>query len=82
MSDGLRTVSGVTVYPSDANFILFRVTAGRATEIYEGLKRVGVLIKTLHGSHPALEDCLRVTVGTPEENRAFLSALRMVMSVK
>ena len=46
------------------------------------LKTVGVLIKNLHGSHPALADCLRVTVGAPEENRAFLSALRMVLSVK
>ena len=78
----LQTVAGVTVYPSQANFILFRVTAGRAVEIFERLKQVGVLIKNLHGSHPALQDCLRVTVGTPEENRAFLSALRMVLSVK
>ena len=80
--DALRTMSGVTAYPSEANFILFRVAAGRAVEIFEMLKQVGVLIKNLHGSHPALQDCLRVTVGTPEENRAFLSALRMVLSVK
>jgi histidinol-phosphate aminotransferase len=78
----LQAVPGVTVYPSQANFILFRVTEGRAVEIFERLKQVGVLIKNLHGSHPALQDCLRVTVGTPEENRAFLSALRMVLSVK
>ena len=78
----LQTVADVTAYPSQANFILFRVTAGRAVEIFERLKQVGVLIKNLHGSHPALQDCLRVTVGTPEENRAFLSALRMVLSVK
>jgi len=80
--DALQAVPGVTAYPSQANFILFRVAAGRAVEIFDLLKQVGVLIKNLHGSHPALEDCLRVTVGTPEENRAFLSALRMVLSVK
>ena len=80
--DALQAVPGVTAYPSQANFILFRVAAGRAVEIFDLLKQAGVLIKNLHGSHPALEDCLRVTVGTPEENRAFLSALRMVLSVK
>jgi histidinol-phosphate aminotransferase len=35
-----------------------------------------VLIKSLHGSHPALEGCLRVTVGTRDENDRFLEALR------
>jgi histidinol-phosphate aminotransferase len=35
-----------------------------------------VLIKKLDGSHPRLVDCLRVTVGTPEENEQFLTALR------
>ena len=80
--DALQTVSGVRAYPSQANFVLFRVEPGRAAEIFERLKQLGVLIKNLHGSHPALEDCLRVTVGTSEENRAFLSALRMAISVK
>lgn len=75
----LQALPGVTVFPSQANFILFRVAAGRAGELFQGLKKVGVLIKSLHGSHPALHDCLRVTVGTPEENRAFLNALRSVL---
>ncbi|MGN2391788.1 histidinol-phosphate transaminase [Pelomicrobium sp. G1] len=64
---------GVTVYPSRANFLLFRVA--RAREVFEGLKRQGVLIKDLSGSHRLLADCLRVTVGTPEENERFLVAL-------
>ncbi|MEJ2572080.1 MAG: histidinol-phosphate transaminase [Gammaproteobacteria bacterium] len=80
--DALQTLPGVSAYPSQANFILFRVEPGRAVEIFERLKQLGVLIKNLHGSHPALADCLRVTVGTPEENRAFLSALRMAISIK
>ncbi len=57
------------MYPSDANFILFRTPAGQATSIFEGLKSAGILIKNLHGSAPALQDCLRVTVGLPEEKR-------------
>ncbi len=71
----LRSLPGVTAFPSQSNFILFRVAAGRAGEIFQRLKAAGVLIKNLHGSHPALRDCLRVTVGMPEENRAFLSAM-------
>jgi len=39
-----------------------------------------VLIKSLHGSHPALHDCLRVTVGRPEENQAFLEELRKIVT--
>lgn len=66
-------------YPSEANFILFRVAAGQADPIFQGLKARGILIKNLHGSHPLLEDCLRVTVGLPEENHAFLSALSEVI---
>lgn len=77
----LQGLPGVTAFPSQANFILFRVAAGRAGEIFQRLKELGVLIKSLHGSHPALHDCLRVTVGLPEENRAFLTALRMALSV-
>lgn len=74
----LRQVAGVTTYPSDANFILFRVS--QAKRVFEGLKRRGVLIKSLHGSHPLLADCLRVTVGTPDENTAFLSALTQTLT--
>lgn len=75
----LARLPGVTPFPSQANFILFRVAAGRAGEFFQRLKERGVLIKSMHGSHPALHDCLRVTVGTPEENRAFLAALEAVL---
>ncbi len=64
----------VHAYPSAANFILFRVN--RAEQVFEGLKQRGILIKKLHGSHPALDNCLRVTVGTPEENEQFVAALQ------
>jgi histidinol-phosphate aminotransferase len=70
----LSAVDGVRVYPSEANFILLRVA--RATQIFEGLKQRGVLIKNLNGGHPALADCLRVTVGAPDENAGFVAALQ------
>jgi histidinol-phosphate aminotransferase len=74
----LQRVPGVTAYPSDANFILFRIS--EAERIFDGLKRRGVLIKSLHGSHRLLADCLRVTVGTPDENAAFLTALTQTLN--
>ncbi|MFA6120953.1 MAG: histidinol-phosphate transaminase [Sideroxydans sp.] len=70
----LSDIRGVKAYPSEANFILFRVA--KATQIFEGLKQRGVLIKNLNGGHPALADCLRVTVGTPDEDAKFIAALQ------
>ena len=64
----------VRVYPSEANFILFHVA--HASKVFEGLKQRGVLIKNLNGGHSALTDCLRVTVGTPEQNELFIRALQ------
>jgi len=70
----LTAIPGVQAYPSEANFILFRVA--KATRVFEALKQRGVLIKNLDGGHPALADCLRVTVGTPEEGAQFIAALQ------
>ncbi len=75
----LSSLEGVTVWPSYANFLLFRTLSGRAEGTFTALKRQGVLVKKLHGGHPLLEDCLRVTVGAPEENQAFLAALRRII---
>lgn len=71
--------AGVRAFPSAANFILFRVPTGRAAEIFDGLKARGVLIKNMDPAAPMLRDCLRVTVGMPEENQRFLDALRAVI---
>ena len=73
--DALSRVPGVRPYPSEANFILIRLPEERADGVFAGLKGRGVLIKNLNGTHPLLKDCLRVTVGLPEENQAFLAAL-------
>jgi histidinol-phosphate aminotransferase len=75
----LQSLPGVAVYPSAANFILFRVPPGRGVAVFEGLKSSGILIKNLAGSAPALTDCLRVTVGKPEENAAFITALASLL---
>lgn len=77
MSEHLAALNGVEVFPTNANFILFRVIQGhKAGEVFQELKKRGILIKNLDGSHPLLKNCLRVTVGTPTENAQFLEALR------
>lgn len=69
----LSEIAGIQVYASEANFLLFRVAD--ATRVFSGLKQSGVLIKNLDAGHPMLKNCLRVTVGTPEENGQFIAAL-------
>jgi histidinol-phosphate aminotransferase len=73
LSQALRALPNVQVWDSMANFILFRVSD--APKAFAGLKAANILIKNMHGAHPMLENCLRVTIGTPEENRLFLTAL-------
>jgi len=72
----LNNLGGITAYPSAANFILFRTPKNRATSIFDSLKEQGILIKNLAPQGGLLSDCLRVTIGTSEENKAFLMALR------
>jgi histidinol-phosphate aminotransferase len=73
----LGTVVGVQVYPSQANFLLFRVA--NATDVFNGLKQRGILIKNLNSGHPMLRDCLRVTVGKAVENEQFMTALKEIL---
>ena len=70
----LSNVEGVAPYPSEANFILFRVED--AEEVYQGLLGEGVLVRNMKG---VVDGCLRVTIGTPEENRIFIKALKDVV---
>jgi histidinol-phosphate aminotransferase len=68
---------GLEVVPSGANFLLVRV-AGDAHELWERLLARGVLVRDF-SSWPRVEGCLRITVGTPAENDAFLGALDAVL---
>lgn len=70
----MSRIAAIRVFPSEANFLLFRVA--NANAVFNGLKQRGVLIKNLNGGHPMLKDCLRVTVGTPDENERFIAALQ------
>ncbi len=75
----LAALDGVEVWPSRANFLLFRAPEGCAGAVDAGLRARRVLVKNLDGSDPSLADCLRVTVGTVVENRTFLDALKAVL---
>jgi histidinol-phosphate aminotransferase len=70
----LGRIDGVAVYPSGANFLLFR-PGGDGHERWQQMVDQGVLVRDF-SRWPRLDDCLRVTIGTPEENDAFVVALR------
>ena len=69
----LAALPGVKVWPSDANMILVRVPD--AKQVFDGMKARQVLVKNVSKMHPLLHNCLRLTVGTAEENAQMLAAL-------
>lgn len=81
LTDALRSagqgLSGFEVYDSHANFLLVRMN--QALEVFESLKKQGILVKYLGKAHPLLHNCLRVTVSTESENQQFLLALRQAL---
>ena len=69
----LQNRPAVQVFPSTANFILMR-TAKPASDLFEQLYSQGVLVRDV-SSYPLLERCVRISIGTPQENDKFLAAL-------
>ncbi len=82
LSAALADLPGVEVFPSAANFLLIRVQCrGKNTnDIHSNLLQRKILIKNAGKMHALLENCLRVTVSTPEENNLFLDALKSSLS--
>lgn len=75
----LARLPGIRVYPSAANFILIRTARGEADKIYTRLIQQGVLIKNL-ANQPELSDCLRITVGSPQQNQRLLHGLSAALN--
>jgi histidinol-phosphate aminotransferase len=73
LAERLAVLPGVTVYPTATNFVLARFAD--ANKSFAALRDAGILVKNLHGWHPLLANCLRITVGTPAENDALLAVL-------
>lgn len=65
---------GYDVLPSQANFVLARVPGGRGKDVYLGLKQQGILVRFF--DKPGLDDKIRITIGTSQENNALLSGLK------
>ncbi len=75
--EAVGAMPGTRVFPSDANMVLVRVPD--AAKAFEGLKAAGVLVKNVSKMHPLLANCLRLTVGTADENAQLLAALRTAL---
>lgn len=82
LAAALAALPGVEVFPSAANFLLLRVqTAGvQADTVFSRLLERKILIKNVGKMHALLQNCLRVTVGTSQENALFLDALRTALA--
>ena len=74
LAASIHALPGAQPFPSEANMILVRVPD--AKRVFDGVKARGVLIKNVSGLHPLLANCVRITIGTPEENPQTLAALR------
>ena len=74
LADAMKLLPGVRPFPSEANMILARVPD--AKRVFEGMRARGVLIKNVSGLHPLLANCIRITIGAPDENPQTLAALR------
>lgn len=72
----LRDLSFLRIYPSYANFILCRVTTGEAFALKRTLEEQGILVR--YYCKPDLRDCIRISIGTPEQNGTLLEALASV----
>ena len=70
----ISDMPGAKPFPSEANMILVRVPDSKAC--FEGMKARGVLVKNVAALHPLLANCVRLTVGTPEENTLMIDALK------
>jgi histidinol-phosphate aminotransferase len=75
LTAGLQAIDGLQVYESEANFVLVRCLQVSAREVFTRMKELGVLIKCLDGGHLSLKNCLRLTVGKPQQNVQMLTAL-------
>jgi histidinol-phosphate aminotransferase len=72
--DRLASLPGISPYPSEANFILFKTA--NAAKIFQGLLKRGVLVKNMD---KVISNTIRVTVGSPNENNLFIGSLKKAL---
>ncbi len=78
LAQALAALPGVTVFPSAGNFVLMRVA--QAGAVHRALASRKILVRDVSTMHPLLADCLRVSVGTAQENTALLAALQDILT--
>ena len=78
VANALAALEDVRVFPSEANFVTARLP--NAQQAFNTLQNNKILVKNLHGTHPLLQNCLRLTIGTPEENDQVLRVLENVIA--
>lgn len=78
----LTGFAGIRVFPSKANFILFALLDDSAERVFEALKEAGLLIKKMGVVSGLPDNCLRVTVGSAEENVLFCKQLNIILNTK
>ena len=75
----LNSIPGLRVFPSAANFILIRCVALPAAEVFRRLlEEHGILVRDVSGA-PELAECLRISVGTPEDMEAVVAGLGQIL---
>lgn len=80
LAQALAALPATIVYPSSGNFVLVRFTGKwRGHAVHRSLIERGILVRNFGDAHPLLADCLRISIGTPDENAALLSALKSIL---
>jgi histidinol-phosphate aminotransferase len=75
----VKDINGLTLYPSSANFVLIRCERVNAKEVFRRLlEEEGILVRDVSGA-PELADCLRISIGTPDDMDASASALERIL---
>ena len=78
----LSSLPGIEPVPSSTNFILMRLTQKPAEEVHQELARRGIFIRSFGAADPRIRDCLRVSIGAPEENQIFLENLNSIVATE
>ena len=79
LAQALAALPGTTVFESAGNFLLVRFAIGGDT-VFQALRARRIFVRNFSGSHPLMANCLRISIGSAEENRALLTALNDILS--
>lgn len=80
LASQLAGIPGVVPIPSSTNFLLLRLPVDDAAPVVQELARRGILVRHFGRQELGIRDCLRVTIGTPAENEAFLTSLQDILA--